>query len=228
MQTDNWGMFQKFLISENANISVTDFLINALILIILGLLLELSYRKCGTSLSNRKGFGSSFILLSMTTMIIIVTVKSSFALSLGLIGALSIVRFRAAIKEPEELIYLFIAISIGLVLGADQRIIALLGFVVLMAIIWIRFLTRKPLSHQNLFLTIEAAAEGKLELLSLTKAVGKHFSASELKRYDESSKGLEVSFLIEAKSPEKLQAFHDEIKELYNGVHISFLDNISV
>jgi len=228
MQTDNWGMFQKFLISENANISVTDFLINALILVILGLLLELTYRKCGTSLSNRKGFGASFILLSMTTMIIIVTVKSSFALSLGLIGALSIVRFRAAIKEPEELVYLFIAISVGLVLGADQRIIALLGFVVIMAIVWVRFFTRKPLSHQNLFLTVESPEVGKLDLSTLIKIVDKHFSAAELKRYDESPGGMQVSFLIEAKNPEKLQAFHDELKVQYSGVHISFLENISV
>jgi len=228
MQTDKWGMFQKFLIAENANISISDFFINALILIILGLFLELTYRKCGTSLSNRKSFGSSFILLAFTTMLIIVTVKSSFALSLGLIGALSIVRFRAAIKEPEELIYLFIAISIGLVLGADQRVIAVLGFVVIMAIVWVRFFTRKPLSHQNLFLTIEAHEEGKLELSALLKMVGKHFSAAELKRYDESPRGLEVSFLIEAKNPDKLQAFHDELKELYGDVHISFLENISV
>lgn len=228
MQTDNWGLFQKFLIAENSNISVSDFIINAVIVVVLGLLLELTYRKCGTSLSNRKGFGSSFILLAVTTMIIIVTVKSSFALSLGLVGALSIVRFRAAIKEPEELVYLFIAISIGLVLGANQRIIALLGFAVLMIIVWARFLTRKSLTHQNLFLTIQSSEEGKLELSTIVTLVGKHFKAADLKRYDESLDGLEVAFLIEAKNPEKLQAFHDELKGLYKQVQISFIENISV
>ena len=66
-------------------------------------------------------------LLAVTTMFIITVVKSSLALSLGLVGALSIVRFRAAIKEPEELTYLFFAISIGLGLGADQRVVTLAG-----------------------------------------------------------------------------------------------------
>ncbi len=228
MQTDKWGMFQKFLIAENATISVNDFLINAFILIALGLILELTYRKCGASLSNRKGFGSNFILLAFTTMIIIVTVKSSLALSRGLVGALSIVRFRAAIKEPEELVYLFIAISLGLVLGANQRMIALLGFAIIMCIVWVRFLTRKPLTHQNLFLTIQALEEGKLDLSSVLNVVKKHFTAAELKRYSESSQGLEASFLIEAKNPEKLQAFRDELKLLYKEVHISFLENVGV
>ena len=72
---------------------------------------------------------------------------------------------------PEGLVYLFIAISIGLVLGANQRIIALLGFAVIMVIVWARFITRKPLSHQNLFLTVQAPEEGKLELSILLKLV---------------------------------------------------------
>lgn len=228
MQTDKWGLFQKFLITENANISITDFLINAALLIILGWLLEITYRKCAGSLSNRRGFAANFILLAFTTMIIILTVKSSLALSLGLVGALSIVRFRAAIKEPEELIYLFIAISLGLILGANQRVIALLGFIVMMAVIWIRFFMRKPLGHQNLFLTVQADEQGKLQLNDIVTVVKSRFKDAELKRYDESPNGLDVSFLIESKDADSLQAFHDELKKQYKGVRISFLENTPV
>ncbi len=67
-------------------------------------------------------------MLAVTTMIIITIVKSSLALSLGLVGALSIVRFRSAIKEPEELTYLFLTIAIGLGFGADQRLATIIGF----------------------------------------------------------------------------------------------------
>ena len=70
-------------------------------------------------LSNRKIFSKNFFIITTTTMLIITVVKSSLALSLGLVGALSIIRFRAAIKEPEELGYLFLTISIGLGCGAD-------------------------------------------------------------------------------------------------------------
>ncbi len=228
MQTDKWGLFQKFLIAENANIKVTDFLINAAILIVLGFLLELTYRKCGKSLSNRKSFAANFILLAFATMLIIVTVKSSLALSLGLVGALSIVRFRAAIKEPEELLYLFVAISLGLVLGANQRVIALIGFGVAMAIIWVRFFFTKPLTHQNLFLTVRAQDQGNLHLNDIVNLVKKTFISAELKRYNESPDGLDVSFLIESKRPELLQKFHDDLKKEYDGVRVSFLENLSI
>ena len=72
------------------------------------------------SLSNKVVFSDIFILLSTVTCIVITIVKFSLALSLGLVGALSIVRFRAAIKEPEELVYLFLIIAIGLGAGAGQ------------------------------------------------------------------------------------------------------------
>ena len=81
---------------------------------ILGVLLGKAYVRFGTALSNRSQFARNFLLLTVTTTLIIGIVKSSLALSLGLVGALSIVRFRAAIKEPEELAFLFLSIAVGL------------------------------------------------------------------------------------------------------------------
>ena len=119
------------------NISIVDFLINLLLTLIASYILSFVYARYGASLSNRNKLAQTLVLLSITTMIIITIVKSSLALSLGLVGALSIVRFRTAIKEPEELAYFFIAISIGLGFGADQKIITLVGvlFVLLFIII---------------------------------------------------------------------------------------------
>ena len=74
--------------------------------------------------------------MSLITFFVILIVKSSLALSLGLVGALSIVRFRTPIKEPEEFIYLFLAISIGLGYGAGQIIITSLISIVIFIIIW--------------------------------------------------------------------------------------------
>ncbi len=71
-------------------------------------------------------------------MLIITIVKSSLALSLGLVGALSIVRFRSAIKEPEELAYLFLCIAIGLGLGASQTAITTLAFIVIMGVLMLK------------------------------------------------------------------------------------------
>ena len=82
----------------------------------------IAYRKYATSLGNRISFSQIFWLLASVTTVVITIVKFSLALSLGLVGALSIVRFRAAIKEPEELVYLFLVIAIGLSMGAGQHI----------------------------------------------------------------------------------------------------------
>ena len=228
MQTDKWGQFQKFLITESSNISVPDFLINSAILIILGLLLELTYRKCGRSLSNRKGFASNFVLLSFTTMIIIVTVKSSLALSLGLVGALSIVRFRAAIKEPEELVFLFLAISLGLVLGANQRLIALMGFAVAMLIVWARFFIAKPKINHNLFMTVSSKDSESLQLSHILEEVKKTFGNAQLKRFDEAKEGIEASFLIEVSNPAKLEECKNNLQKISPEVKISFIDNSQI
>ena len=132
---NRWNLFQKFLITQEQQISVTDFLINSVVVIVLSILLEITYIKCARTISNRRQFAGVFLLIAFTTMLIISIIKTSLALSLGLVGALSIVRFRAAIKEPEELAYLFFAIAIGLGLGANQTIIVLVTFGVAMLIL---------------------------------------------------------------------------------------------
>ena len=91
--------------------------------------------KFGKSINNKENFSDTFVLLAITTTVVITVVKFSLALSLGLVGALSIVRFRAAIKEPEELIYLFLIIGVGLASGSGQYyisfILTLTAFVVI-------------------------------------------------------------------------------------------------
>ena len=119
------------LLSQNEinYISPLNFLINLILTITLSMLVGYIYTKYGRNISNRKDFSSNFALLSLITMLIITVVKSSLALSLGLVGALSIVRFRTPIKEPEELTYIFLCIAIGLANGADQYLAALICFI---------------------------------------------------------------------------------------------------
>jgi uncharacterized membrane protein YhiD involved in acid resistance len=222
---DKWQLFQKFLITQTSEISVTDFLINSAIIVVLMLILRWTYLKCGKSISNRRSFASNFILLAFATMLIISIVKSSLALSLGLVGALSIVRFRNAIKEPEELAYLFLCISVGLGLGANQRNIVVIAFLIIVAILWARhFLSRKS-EKQNLYLTISSASPGLIQLHTISDIVRKNFIAAELKRFDESNHLIEASFLIEIKHIRNLQDCKDELQKISPDVKVVFIDN---
>ena len=148
------NLFDKFLATENVEVSIWTFVLNLAIVVVLSLILEKTYLKCAKNVSNRKMFAFNFTLLALTTMTIITIVKSSLALSLGLVGALSIVRFRNAIKEPEELAYLFLTICIGLGLGANQVKVTILAFIVIVIILWFRYFISKEDRYSNLFLTI--------------------------------------------------------------------------
>jgi len=222
---NKWNLFEKFLITENVNLSVNDFLLNSLVIIIMSGLLAFTYQKVAKSLSNRRDFSANFMLLAFTTMLIITIVKSSLALSLGLVGALSIVRFRAAIKEPEELAYIFFAISMGLGLGASQLYITATAFGVLMVILWTRFFLGSRVESQNLFITLNSAGNNDIQLSELQGIMKKYFRKFQLKRYDENKDILEVSFVADVKSVDKLESFRTEVMNKYPSLHISFLDS---
>ncbi len=221
---NKWELFQKFLVTQEEQIQLPDFIINALLVLILTWLLELTYRKCGRSLSNRRSFAASFILIGFTTMLIISVVKSSLALSLGLVGALSIVRFRAAIKEPEELAYLFLVIAMGLGFGANLRLISIVAFAIIMIVIWGRYLIGAKTIVNNLFMTV-AGNNRELSVAKIEEIVAKYFPKYQIKRFDEDKDSFETAFLIESMDIKSIEKCKTAIQDLSSDVRISFIDN---
>ena len=141
-------------VSFSENLPVLTITIYMVLGGILALYIRFLYRRCNTSFSGSDSVARIFPLLTIVMIGVIATVKSSLALSLGLVGALSIVRFRAAIKEPEELVYLFLCIGVGLALGAEQPLLALAMVVVAtIYVLGIHFTTGKS-RRQSLLLTI--------------------------------------------------------------------------
>jgi len=182
----------------------------------------------GNSISNRGQLSQVLILVGITTFIIISIVKSSLALSLGLVGALSIIRFRTAIKEPEELGYFFIAISLGLGLGANQLLPTLLGFVVLVVIIMIP--KKQGLNKsitQNLVLSIDCKNEQRSEYTMLiTNIIKNNSNQVELKRLNYSEEGLHFNFQVNIPSLEKIALINDELMKIDKNISITYLDNV--
>ena len=174
---------------------------------------------------NRKAFSKNFVLLAMTTMFVIAIVKSSLALSLGLVGALSIVRFRAAIKEPEELMFLFLAISIGLGLGADQRLITLLAFtVILLLIIASRYFNRSD-TESEVQLQISLHKNKKLSFEKILKLLEKECEQVALRRLSDNGEMIEYIFEINVKGSEEISNIKNELSKVEKTVRINFLSN---
>jgi len=217
--------FEQFLTTQSVQVSVWGFVVNLVLSAVLAYLLSLVYAKYGHSLSNRKMFAGNFMLITMATMLIISIVKASLALSLGLVGALSIVRFRAAIKEPEELAYLFLSIGIGLGFGADQRLVTTIAFAIIFAMIWMRSRSRASRENHSLYLTLTSRNPSKVELERIVETLKKHCATASIKRFDETKDVLEASFLVEVDSYEKLNQSKAELRKLNDAMTISFMQN---
>ncbi len=160
-------------------------------------------------------------------MIIITIVKSSLALSLGLVGALSIVRFRAAIKEPEELSYLFLTIAIGLGFGADQKLAVIIGFLFIVAYLVGKnvFSKKTNQENQNLIITVSATDPVKDQLNGIMEVLRKFTEKINLKRFDENQNTLETSFIIEVDDFTKINDAKTELQNQFDNLTISFIDN---
>jgi hypothetical protein len=188
----------------------------------LSIILSAVYVRFGRALSNRRRFAQNFLLLAVTTTLIISIVKSSITLSLGLVGALSIVRFRAAIKEPEELVYLFLAISVGLGLGAGQTQVTLVAFGIILGLIVVQHLFRRKAAPSNLFLTISGPASANLAPTQIENVL-KDFGAAGLQRYDATPEGVEAAFRVLFPDTARLEQCQQRLRQLGEGIRVSYI-----
>lgn len=211
--------------TQNTQVRVIDFIVNLALTAILSYLLGRIYIKKGSSLSNRKAFANNFMIVSLTTMFIITVVKSSLALSLGLVGALSVIRFRTAIKEPEELSYLFLSISLGLGLGAGQRLISIIAFFGISGFILIREKYKTHDDYKNLYLTVSCQNASGVTIEQIAAILKKYCTFADVKRYDRTDKILESLFHVEISEFGKIQNIEDDLKTICKSISLTFLDN---
>lgn len=164
-------------------LNILELLIGLTLCLVASFILRHVYVSRSHSLSGKFHIGTVIPLLSVVTFLVIIVVKSSLALSLGLVGALSVIRFRTPIKEPEELVYLFLAIGLGLGYGAGQMVATSLVFIVAVAIIWL-WLSRKSVGRQDEYNFLIDWSDGGVSASSLIDAVTAHAKAIDLQKYD--------------------------------------------
>jgi hypothetical protein len=227
--TMSWqALVQEFTAGQGNTLEWGTFAVNLVLAVITSYVLSRIYIHWGASLSNRRRFAANFMLITVTTTFIILVVRSSVALSLGLVGALSIIRFRTAIKEQEELAYLFFAISLGIGLGDNQRTITLVAFLVVIALIGLARLFRQTQADANLHLSIASRAPDKVDMPRVMEVLAKHCSKLRLLRFDENPEVLEISFVVEFRHIADLDNARAALQALAPSLEVSFLDNKGV
>ena len=212
----------------NANINIqlnfTDLAINLIIAAILGWVLEFVFIRYSNTINNKTVFSKNFVIIATTTAFIISIVKSSLALSLGLVGALSIIRFRTAIKEPEEISYLFICIGIGLGLGANYKLITIMATIIIILLIIIKekFLTKKEVANEALYLTLNF--KGKLDINHILEICTKHCSSVYLRDFDLLLENTQLGLVVNFDNPNKINDVVKNIKDVNDQIEINLIN----
>jgi hypothetical protein len=210
-------------------LSVNALVFNLLLGIVLSVIVAWYYARFGEALSNRSKFARLLPLLSLITLLVISVVKASLALSLGLVGALSIVRFRTAIKDPEELLYLFLAIAIGLGLGADQRVPTLIAVsIIMLFLVATRLFARRP-RRRNLYLNIRVPETGEMnEFEAIGDVLVKHAELVDMRRLDRHDHTLQMTFFLDCNDQRLLVGLMNDLRSTVPGCSFSFVDQNSL
>ena len=218
-------IFKSSFLEKATNFAVMDFIIAMALAFALGLFIFWVYKKTYIGVMYSASFGVSLMAMSMITTLVILAVTSNVVLSLGMVGALSIVRFRTAIKEPLDIAFLFWSIAAGIVLGAGLIPLAVFGSLFVGLILWV-FVNHKTSDQPYIMIVNCADKESeKLVLEKLKESVKKQV----LKSKTVSGSGIEMTLEVRLKGDDS--DFVNEVSEIrgvenavlvsYNGDYMS-------
>ena len=202
-------IFKSSFLEKASTFNALDMIIALALAFAIGLFIFLVYKKTFRGVMYSENFGVSLVAMTLITTLIILAVTSNVVLSLGMVGALSIVRFRSAIKEPLDIAFVFWSISIGIVLGAGLIPLAVFGSVFI-GIILLLFVNKK--SSDNPYILIVNCNDEDSETLAMThinKSVKKHVIKS---KTVSASNGIEIT--VEIRLKEMSTKFVNEINNL--------------
>lgn len=147
-------IFKSSFLENVTSVSILDMVLALVLAFCIGLFIFMIYKKTYTGVMYSSSFGVTLVALTMITALVILAVTSNVVLSLGMVGALSIVRFRTAIKEPMDLMFLFWSISVGIICGAGLAQVAVILSVVMT--LGILILDRLPVARAPMIFVVNA------------------------------------------------------------------------
>ncbi|MDR0931068.1 MAG: DUF4956 domain-containing protein [Clostridiales bacterium] len=217
-------IFKSDFLSNVTSVSIVDMLIAILLSFCIGVFIFFVYKKTYKGVMYSSSFGVTLIALTMISSLVILAVTSNVVLSLGMVGALSIVRFRTAIKDPLDIAFLFWAIAVGIVLAAGMIPLAVFGSVAIGVVLLI-FVNKK--THDNPYLLVAKCANEAAES-SLLKKIGERVSKSAIKSKTITDSGIELNYEVRLKDANtefvsnmaKLDGVENVVLVAYNGDYL--------
>ncbi len=218
-------IFKSGFLESVSGFSVTDTLLGLVFSLVIGLFIFLIYRKTCAGIMYSSNFALTLIGLTLVTTLVIMAVTSNVILSLGMVGALSIVRFRAAIKEPVEIVYLFWSIAAGIVVGAGLIPLSLIGSAIIGRVLYI-MASRK--THESPYMLVLRLSDESGEQNAM-KIVGENAAKTVVKAKTVSKSGIELSVEVRLKDPStsfinrlcKIDGVTDATLVSYSGEYMS-------
>ena len=216
------------LSTSSIPVSLGEGILILILSAIAGLIIRYFFYKYGDSMSSRRAFGNTILLITISVASLIAVVKSSLALSLGLVGALSVVRFRTAVKEPFNLAFILLAICIGISIGASQfsfaLLITILGCIVTASLSKYRKRFNNPGNVDDLdSISISLKKGANLELLY--SIFNEEVDTYNIKNLTENSnEEVNITFRASISNIKNLEKLRKNIRENFEGSEFAFYE----
>ena len=214
---------QSWSFNSVQQLDISSVLVNFFLCVVMAFLLRRFYISRSFSLTGKTHIASIIPILSSVVFLVILVVKSSLALSLGLVGALSIVRFRTPIKEPEELVYLFLAIAIGLGYAAGQVVITTVIVTLIMVMIYF-WLSNRDIARTLEYNMVITWSKKDLKFNDIINIISDYVNSVKLIRLDYHASDFTAVLLV---SPQEEYASDDlmvDLKVLDDSIKVSFYE----
>lgn len=217
-------IFKSSFLENITSVSLVDMVITMALAFGMGLFIFLVYKKTYAGVMYSSSFGASLVALTMITSMTILAVTSNVVLSLGMVGALSIVRFRTAIKEPMDIAFLFWSIAVGIVLAAGMIPLAVFGSVVIGTVLML-FVNRK--ASRNPFIAIITCADHESELRAV-KYLNENVEKAVIKSKTAQNGTIEMNYEVRLKGDDtdfistlsELDGVNSAVLVSYNGDYL--------
>lgn len=214
-------LFNFSFLDKAATFSIPDIIVALLVSFAIGLFIFFVYTKTFKGVMTSSSFGISLITMNLITTLIILAVSSNLIASLGMVGALSIVRFRTVVKEPLDLVYLFWSITIGIVVGVGLIPLAIIGSVVIGIILFV-FVNRKTNETPYVVVISCTGDQAETQAINLLSA---HTKKNVVKAKSVSREGVELTVEVRLKETSSqfvnallaIEGVHNATLVSYNG-----------